>query len=103
MEKKYDTVETKHGTFQTTLSKKFKERKPWVPANPKEIKSFIPGTVVEICVKEGQEVEIGDILMVYKAMKMNNNIRATLAGKIKTILVKEGDNLPNRTLMIVME
>lgn len=37
MEKKthYDTLETMHGTFQTTLTKKYLARKPWVPNNPK--------------------------------------------------------------------
>ena len=54
MEKKhYDTLETMHGTFQTTLTKKHLERKPWQPENPKHIKSSIPGTIVEVCVKEG--------------------------------------------------
>lgn len=101
--KKYDTIETMHGTFLTTLNKKQLARKPWVPADDRQIKSFIPGTVVEILVKVGQSVAIGDMLMVYKAMKMNNNIRATQPGKVKKILVKEGDNLPNRTVMIEME
>ena len=59
MEKKthYDTLETMHGTFQTTLTKKYLARKPWVPNNPKHIKSSIPGTIVKICVAEGQEVQ----------------------------------------------
>ncbi len=102
-EKKYDIVSTKHGDFKTTLNKKQLMRKPWQPANPKELKSFIPGTVVEICVKEGQSVKASDMLMVYKAMKMNNNIKADKDGVIKKIYVKEGDNLPNRTLMLEFE
>ena len=104
MEKKhYDTLETMHGTFQTTLTKKHLERKPWQPENPKHIKSSIPGTIVEVCVKEGQKVEAGDMLVVFKAMKMHNNIRATFAGTVKKVEVKEGDNIPNHALMIEME
>jgi len=104
MEKKqYDTLETMHGTFRTTLSKKHLERKPWQPENPKHIKSSIPGTIVEVCVEEGQQVEAGDMLIVFKAMKMNNNIRATFSGKVKKIDVKAGDNVPNHALMIEME
>ena len=105
MEKKthYDTLETMHGTFQTTLTKKYLARKPWVPNNPKHIKSSIPGTIVKICVAEGQEVKAGDLLVVFLAMKMNNNIKAPFAGKIKKIDVKEGDNIPNHALMIEME
>ena len=104
MEKKhYDTLETMHGTFQTTLTKKHLERKPWQPENPKHIKSSIPGTIVEVCVKEGQKVEAGDMLVVFKAMKMDNNIRAPFAGTVKKVDVKEGDNIPNHALMIEME
>ena len=104
MEKKhYDTLETMHGTFQTTLTKKHLERKPWQPENPKHIKSSIPGTIVEVCVKEGQKVEAGDMLVVFKAMKMHNNIRAPFAGTVKKVDVKEGDNSPNHALMIEME
>ena len=94
-EKQYDILETMHGCFQTTFSKKHLARKPWEPENPNHIKSNIPGTIVEVCVKEGQQVKAGDILIVFKAMKMNNNIRAALAGKVLKIDVKEGDNVPN--------
>lgn len=104
MEKKhYDTLETMHGTFRTTLTKKHLERKPWQPENPKHIKSSIPGTIVEVCVKEGQKVEAGDMLVVFKAMKMHNNIRSPFAGTVKKVDVKEGDNIPNHALMIEME
>ena len=99
----YDTLETMHGTFQTTLTKKHLARKPWEPENPKHIKSSIPGTVVKVCVAEGQAVKVGELLIVFKAMKMNNNIKATFAGKVKKIDVKEGDNIPNHALMIEME
>jgi acetyl/propionyl-CoA carboxylase alpha subunit len=58
---------------------------------------------VEVCVKEGQQVKAGDILIVFKAMKMNNNIRAAKDGKVLKIDVKEGDNVPNHTVMIEME
>lgn len=99
----YDTLETMHGTFQTTLTQKHLARKPWIPNNPKHIKSSIPGTIVKICVAEGQEVKAGDLLIVYRAMKMNNNIKAAFDGKIKKIDVKEGDNIPNHALMIELE
>ena len=99
----YDTLETMHGTFQTTLTKKHLARKPWEPENPNHIKSNIPGTIVEVCVKEGQQVKAGDILIVFKAMKMNNTIRAAIDGKVLKIDVKEGDNVPNHTVMIEME
>ena len=64
-EKQYDILETMHGCFQTTFSKKHLARKPWEPENPNHIKSNIPGTIVEVCVKEGQQVKKGDKLFSY--------------------------------------
>jgi len=102
-DKKYDILETANGPYKTTLTRKFRERKPWIPDDPKQVKSHIPGTVVEILVKEGQKVREGDMLIIYKAMKMNNNILSKFDGTIETIFVKEGDNLPNHSLLLEYE
>lgn len=102
-EKQYDILTTMHGSFKTTFTKKYLARKPWQPENPKHIKSNIPGTIVKVCVTEGQEVKAGDILLVFKAMKMNSNIRAAQDGKVKKIDVKEGDNVHSHAVMIEME
>ena len=102
-EKQYDILTTMHGSFKTTFTKKHLARKPWQPENPKHIKSNIPGTIVKVCVTEGQEVKAGDILLVFKAMKMNSNIRAAQDGKVKKIDVKEGDNVHSQAVMIEME
>lgn len=102
-EKQYDILTTMHGSFKTTFTKKHLARKPWQPENPKHIKSNIPGTIVKVCVTEGQEVKAGDILLVFKAMKMNSNIRAAQDGKVKKIDVKEGDNVRSHAVMIEME
>ena len=102
-EKQYDILTTMHGSFKTTFTKKHLASKPWQPENPKHIKSNIPGTFVKVCVTEGQEVKAGDILLVFKAMKMNSNIRAAQDGKVKKIDVKEGDNVHSHAVMIEME
>ncbi len=102
-EKQYDILTTMHGSFKTIFTKKHLARKPWQPENPKHIKSNIPGTIVKVCVTEGQEVKAGDILLVFKAMKMNSNIRAAQDGKVKKIDVKEGDNVHSHAVMIEME
>lgn len=105
MEKKkeHDIVETRHGSFKTTFNKKHTLRKPWVPYNPKHVRSAIPGTVMEILVQEGQSVKTGDTLMVYKAMKMNNIIKSPADGKVAKIHVKAGDNVRNGVVMIELE
>ena len=102
-EKKYEILWTRHGAFQTTLTDAFRRRKPWHPKNPKEIRSFMPGSVIEFRVKVGDKVEAGDILMVYKAMKMNSLIKSPIAGIIKNIGVETDVNVPKDTLLIEFE
>lgn len=97
---KYDILQTRHGEFKTTLNRAFLARKPWKPANPNHILSFMPGTVEELKVKKGDKVKAGEILMVFRAMKMKNNILSPVTGKVKSINVSAGDNIPKDTVMI---
>ena len=89
--------------YKTETTKKFEMRKPWVRPNPKHINSFIPGTIVEIFVKVGQQVKEGESLMILEAMKMKNQIKMPFDGKIAKIHVEEGVKVPNRLLMVEIE
>lgn len=51
------------------------------------------GGVLEIHVKEGDEVKAGQTLLIFEAMKMENEIKAPVAGKIAKVHVKVGDKL----------
>ncbi len=53
----------------------------------------MPGLVVSIAVKEGQEVKAGETVAVVEAMKMENVLRAEIDGIVKTINAKPGDSL----------
>jgi propionyl-CoA carboxylase alpha chain len=53
----------------------------------------MPGLVVSIDVKEGQEVKVGETLAVVEAMKMENVLRAERDGTVKKIHTKKGDSL----------
>ncbi len=53
----------------------------------------MPGLVVSISVKEGQEVKAGDTVAVVEAMKMENVLRAEIDGTVKKINAKPGDSL----------
>jgi biotin carboxyl carrier protein len=89
--------------YKTLLTKKFKNRKPWVRPNPKEIFSFIPGTIIDIKVKPGQKVKEGKIILILEAMKMQNKVEMPFDGIIKEINIEEGQKVPNNYLMIVIE
>ena len=56
-----------------------------------KLQAPMPGQIVEIRIKEGACVSPGDPLVVLKAMKMENILKATSDAIIKKILVKEGD------------
>lgn len=60
------------------------------PAGAGDIAAPMPGTVIDIKVKEGQNVNAGDVVMILEAMKMENEIVASSAGKISKIHVEKG-------------
>lgn len=83
------------GTKYRTLSTRKNEmRVKWEAPKLKELKSFIPGTIIKVAVKEGDMVQPGDLLMIFEAMKMQNKVLCPFPGVIKTINVKEGERIP---------
>jgi propionyl-CoA carboxylase alpha chain len=59
----------------------------------KQVQCPMPGLVVSIAVKEGQEVKAGETVAVVEAMKMENVLRAEIDGTVKKINAKPGDSL----------
>jgi len=59
----------------------------------KQVLCPMPGLVVSIAVKEGQEVKAGETVAVVEAMKMENVLRAEIDGIVKKINAKPGDSL----------
>ncbi|HYK38545.1 MAG TPA: biotin/lipoyl-containing protein [Candidatus Eremiobacteraceae bacterium] len=55
-----------------------------------EICAPMPGKIVRLLAKSGDEVEVGQGLLVVEAMKMQNEIRSPKSGKVEKIFVKEG-------------
>ncbi len=62
----------------------------------------IPGTVIRYLVKEGDEVKVGMGVVVLEAMKMENEIVAPAAGKIKSINYKPGDKVSGGTVLAII-
>ncbi len=62
-------------------------------ASVNTIKSPLPGIIMQIFIKEGDQVKIGQKLLTYEAMKMENEIMADRDGTIKSIKVAAGDNI----------
>lgn len=89
--------------YKTLLTKKYLNRKVWIDPNPFEIQSYIPGTIIQISVKEGEVVQEGAPLLTLEAMKMLNRIEMPFTARIKQINVAVGDRIPKDTLMIILE
>ena len=89
--------------YKTQLTSKYKSRKVWIEPNPYEIQSFIPGTIIQISIKEGDIVKEGDPLLILEAMKMQNRIEMPFTAKIKKINVSLGVRIPKDTVMIELE
>ncbi|HMJ98326.1 MAG TPA: biotin/lipoyl-containing protein, partial [Reyranella sp.] len=63
------------------------------PDTSKFLLSPMPGLLASVAVSEGQEIKTGEVLAVVEAMKMENVLRATRAGTVKTLHAKAGDSL----------
>ena len=86
--------------YKTRLTGKYLQRKTWLKPDPNEIISYIPGTVVQIFVSEGQSVKAGEALLLLEAMKMQNRVKMPFDGKIVKINVGEGDKIPKNMVML---
>lgn len=70
--------------------------------NGTEIKAGVPGNVLRIEASEGTSVEEGDVIMVLEAMKMEIEVKSTVAGTVQSIAVAQGDKVvTGQTLAVV--
>lgn len=67
------------------------------------IKSEMPGAIIDVKVKVGDEVKEGDVLLILEAMKMQNEIKSPKDGEVKEVFVKAGENINADAKMIVVE
>lgn len=70
---------------------------------PRKIVASMPGKVVRLLVREGDEVEAGAGVAVVEAMKMQNEIKSPKKGTIQKILVSEGSAVNAGDVLIVVE
>jgi biotin carboxyl carrier protein len=64
------------------------------------LNSGMPGKIVKIFAKVGDELKEGDPILIMEAMKMENEMRATAPVKVKEILVKEGENVESGATLV---
>lgn len=69
----------------------------------KEVKAPMPGLILHIAVREGQEVNKGDALLTLEAMKMENVIKAPVAGIISGIRIEEQQSVEKNQLLMIID
>ncbi len=97
------TIVIEDTAYKTLSTKKNELRTKWEAPKLKELKSFIPGTIIKVAIKAGDKVEPGDLLMIFEAMKMQNKVYCPFPGVIKEINVKEGERIPKGFVIAVYE
>lgn len=68
-----------------------------------EIKAPMPGLILDVLARPGDEVKEGDYLLVLEAMKMENSLTAPRDGVIKSLSVKQGETVEKNQLLVEME
>lgn len=66
-------------------------------------RSPVTGIVIKVNVEPGQAVEAGDLVVVLEAMKMENNVAAHRAGKVKSVSVAAGDSVKVGQMLVEFE
>ncbi len=100
---KFQSFTVDETTYQTLLTPSFEKRKNWVKPDEKKILSSLPGTAIQVNVKKGDKVKVGQTVLIFEAMKMMNTVTAYQDGVIKDIYVKPGDKFSKNHLIFEFE
>ena len=72
-------------------------------AGPRPLTAPMPGLIVRVNVQVGDAVQSGQGLVVMEAMKMENELRAPAAGRVKAVLASPGTAVEKGTTLIELE
>jgi glutaconyl-CoA/methylmalonyl-CoA decarboxylase subunit gamma len=104
------TLEPNHSAVQTTAPKPAPQQSTPKAARPQAkestddntIAAAIPGTILEVKVRQGDRVKRGDTLLILEAMKMENEIMAPHDGTVASIHVEKGNAVNVGTLLVIL-
>jgi len=65
--------------------------------------AIMPGLIVKVLKKVGDRIEAGEVVLILEAMKMQNKLRASKAGAIRQINVREGESVGMRQVLAIIE
>lgn len=70
--------------------------------NGTKVKTFMQGVIIDVKVKEGQEVIEGQSLAILEAMKMENEIVSPVSGTVSKIYVNKQDRVENHEVIMII-
>ncbi|HEY2848951.1 MAG TPA: biotin/lipoyl-containing protein [Gemmatimonadaceae bacterium] len=73
------------------------------PTGPQPVRAPMPGLIIRIDVKPGDDVQAGQGVAAMEAMKMENELRAPGAGRVKAVHAKVGDAVEKGALLVELE
>ena len=106
VQKKSFTIKVNGKIFQTEVKDRFDDLLRQLGMDKvaahkvNEIKAPMPGLVLKLIAKEGDEIKEGDSLLILEAMKMENVIKSSGNGKVKMIRVKERDAVEKNQVLV---
>jgi biotin carboxyl carrier protein len=68
-----------------------------------ELTAPLPGTIISVFVKAGDEIEAGKVVLIIEAMKMKNSIRTTRGGNVAEVLVSPGQTVAHKQALVRFE
>lgn len=92
-------IEGRSASDATPLVKSKGSKRPRASA-PGHVTTSMPGTIVDVLVKVGDQVKAGDPVLVTEAMKMETEVQAPIDGKVVAVHIAKGDSVnPDETLI----
>jgi len=70
---------------------------------PHLVRAPMPGLVVQVRVRPGARVSVGEAVVVMEAMKMRNELTSDVAGVVTSVTVSEGDKVDSQTALVTIE
>jgi biotin carboxyl carrier protein len=67
------------------------------------VTAIMPGKIIRVLVKEGDEVQEGDVVCVLEAMKMENELRVGKSGVVKEVTVEPGSDVETGEVLVMVE
>ncbi len=82
---------------------KIDQSAPAAGSSASPLRSPLPGVILDVKVREGDTVKVGQPLMILEAMKMENNIDAHQGGVVKSINKRQGDSVLEGDILLTIE